>query len=167
MNENIVRLHDLVKEVNATINNLKQETEAIRNKYDEGRQIILDDMRDCWKNYLPIVNDLGCSIKVRLTAKSHYGDNYYIRLNVNPMYYPTVFSGRECCLNNIPWMDTYAEIRDNQYRGSGLHYRIDDILDGWNRHEFETAFAEEVQSILTKKAELANRNYEDAKRKLN
>ena len=165
MDDNMIKLHDLIKETNALINNLEKSTELVKAKYNKSKQIILDDMRSCLRELIPIVSELHCDVKTPLKSKSHYGDVYYIELRAT--YAPLVFSGKECCLDRIPWTDDYEKICRRQRDRMGLYYDLNKVLDGWDRDSFEAEFAKEVQNILIRRAKLANQNYSDMKAKLN
>ena len=164
MNENIMRLQQLVNETTDLIHNLEKETDNLGKEYNKSRQVKLDEIRLFLKSLVPIAIQLKTTIKVPIKVKSRYGDVYVIGIRAG--YSPLVYSGMDCCLDDIDWAAKYDDIKNRNRYCNTLTYDIDAIIDGFDQNDFEIAFSKAVQEVLVRRAEVANQNYNYIKDKL-
>jgi len=161
-----------IKKLNAEIDALiaKQKTEiADMNKqrdrnYEEMFNEMVKDLLEMWQVPVEVKEDMW----IETDVKSHYGHpivNYRFRFERGKHVGIGIDDG--CYLGRIDLeLDNYKDVK--RMNDTGLHFDIDDIVSNWKsqRYVFERRLEEECIRCIKQKAEIANANWEYARKEL-
>lgn len=173
MTENMKKLIALVNEVNELTQKVEADTAAMKAQYVVNNQAKLDRIRKELAGYMEVSRELGADIYVRISGRSHYYNGQVrdsLALKI-PSYERPAGAGVYDWNNGehrsfLGYLGSdYKRAKQGDYN-SNLSYDVDEIIDNWNSEKFEHDFAVAVREIIRKKAEKANRAYEEAKRRL-
>lgn len=171
MTENMEKLMELVTEVSDLTKKVDEETKQMKAQYDANNQAKLDRIRSELKGYTEIARELDRDVYVKIDGYSRY-------CNGDARDHLCIKVWRGCYDYGVyDWNkgmhSTYLGHLGPNYKcakrgdyNSNLSYDIDEIINNWNSEQFEHDFSLAVREIIKKKAELANKNYEEAKRRL-
>ena len=184
MNKNLQRLNELVMETNKVIENLKQDTEEIKEDNTARR---IERYKEIYQVFLECkeIADKLAPYEIRVKAKGEHSDRLaknvvhkdfgkdeisekgiYIVYNKHKKYYYS----QEDISHEILMGSGYAI-----YENHAL-YRVPDeykeemwdsktyanMIDNWDREDFEMKFMAEVERVIKEKAEKANVEYNKA-----
>ena len=173
MTENLQKLMELVTEVSDLTKKVNEEANQMKAQYDANNQAKLDRIREELNGYVPIARELNRDVYVKIDGYSRRHDGSvrdHLCLKV-PTYIGV------CNYGVLDWDGgkhvSYLGSLGPDYKcakrgdyNSNLSYDIDEIINNWNSAQFEHDFSLAVREIIQKKAEVANKNYEEAKRRL-
>lgn len=173
MTENLQKLMELVAEVSDLTKKVNEEAMLMKVQYDANNQARLDRIREELKGYIAIARELNTDVYVKIDGHSRYFDGSardHLCIKI-PSYKGPCDCGlydwnkgmHSTCLGILG--PDYKRAKRGDY-GSNLSYDVDEIINNWNSEQFEHDFSLAVREIIKKKAELANKNYEEAKRRL-
>ena len=170
MNENMQRLMELVNEVSDLTEKVNKDTVVLREQFNNEMQAKLDHIWEKLTEYVNIAQRLRYDIYVRMGGASYYfdgrkRDNLALRIScykneVSVGVYDWEDGKCDCSLG---WL---SHKYSSGKMGNNIGYRMDEIINSWDEEEFEKEFTEQVQEVIRLKAEKANREYEEAKAKL-
>ena len=166
MNKNLQRLNELVMETNKVIENLKQDTEEIKEdntarrieKYKEIYKTIMD-CKEIADKLLPY------RIRVKVKGTMQHCTN---SPNFDDLY--VGFNDVKNTDNNVPCMrdsydisngyDCFEEMKTDKYKPNCYYnkYYVT-LIDNWDREDFEMKFMAEVERVIKEKVEKANKAY--------
>ena len=168
MNDNMLRLMELVKETDKLITNIQAETKAVKGDITEKYKEIYDEMMGTVKECLEVsrqIKDYSPLVKLKSHRRLYDGtpakETYYFRLDDHRSM--VVYGSKDYCVGLIEYDHSY-EITKSESRRD---FDLDEILKEWNSDDFRIEFTKEVERIITLKAQKANEEYEKARRNLN
>lgn len=172
MTENLQKLMDLVTEVSDLTKKVNADTAALKAEYDANNQAKLDRIRKELEGYITVARELSNDVYVKTDGYSRYSsgeawDNLALKISGSTNVSAGVYTwDKGKCISYLGCLGPeYKRAKRGDYN-SNLSYDIDEIIDNWNSEQFERRFSEAVRDIIQKKAEKANRAYEEAKKRL-
>ena len=119
--------------------------------------------------FADIIRNLGGSVMVKTKAVRRFyngtpAGNYYIKLGQIEGRALIFGEDKHSYYGFIPMICPKYSERNRWF--SNLTYDLDEILDKWDRNDFEVWLATEIERVLTDKLKKANRKYEEAKEAL-
>lgn len=161
MTDNMQKMMNLVDEFSKLVETSNAEKKRLEKEIAIAKQEKLDAFLKDMEDFTKIAIKLQNSITVETKAKSRYNINTNYSLRVNAGWYGiTVMSGSSCC-GSIPYGGRYCD-KERWY--SNLQFSLDNILDAWDRDDFEVKFAKKVVALMETKAKITNDNLEYTKK---
>lgn len=164
VNDKLTRLQELINESLKLESDVKEKTKELNRETEGLKQERFKKICDQIAELRDTAKGLGCLyVDTGIKAKNE-ARNYWVRIHINSLYADEVdfYSGKNEYYLNTIYLSNSLQNNKNRVSRNNLDY----IMDNWNPEVFEQNFIAAVHKVLSERAAKTDKEYQNAKAKL-